>query len=520
MSAGGLQPAAAYRRLQRTIAWVGGGPFEHFFRECFSRPRSRDIRFTDSMLRRTKIVATLGPATDKPGELERLVAQGMDVARVNFSHGDTEEHIHRIDEVRRISKNRGRHVGVMVDLQGPKIRIEGFKQGSVTLVDGATFTLDVSLDADQGDQERVGVTHKTLMDDLVGDDILLLDDGNVVMEVEEVSEHQVRCRILNGGRLSGFKGLNRLGGGLSAEALTEKDHADIRTAAAADADYLAVSFVRYADDVENARDAFQESGGYGGIVAKIERAEAIDHVDEIVQAADGIMIARGDLGVEIGDAELPGMQKSIIRHARECNRVAITATQMMQSMVESPQPTRAEVLDVANAVLDGTDAVMLSAETAIGKHPARVVRAMDRICRGAERQRVAFNHRVDARFETVEESIAMAAMYTATHLRVAAIVAMTESGATAKWMSRNSSGIPIFAMSPNVATVRRVSLYRGVYPMLVDSAQQMGTDEGEHHAVQELRRLGVVKKGDSIIFTQGELTGITGGTNAMKVIKV
>ncbi len=471
------------------------------------------------MLRRTKIVATLGPATDEPGELERVIAQGMDVARVNFSHGDTEEHLQRIDTVRKIAENNSRHVGVMVDLQGPKIRIEGFRQGGIDLADGATFTLDTQLGADQGDQERVGVTHKTLADDLVGNDILLLDDGNIVMEVEHISGREVRCRVLNGGRLTGFKGLNRLGGGLSAEALTEKDHADIRTAAAAEADYLAVSFVRYAEDVVHARDLFREAGGHGGIIAKIERAEAIEHVEDIIHASDGVMIARGDLGVEIGDAELPGMQKCIIRNAREGNKVTITATQMMQSMVDSPQPTRAEVLDVANAVLDGTDAVMLSAETAVGKHPARVVRAMDRICRGAERQRVAFSHRVDARFETVEESIAMAAMYTASHLHVAAIVAMTESGATAKWMSRNSSGIPIFAMSPNVATVRRVSLYRGVYPMLVDNAE-MASDGGEHHAIRELRRLGVVKKDDSIIFTRGELTGIAGGTNSMKVLKV
>ncbi len=471
------------------------------------------------MLRRTKIVATLGPATDRPGELERVIKDGMDVARVNFSHGEAAEHLRRVQTVREIAEANGRHVGVMVDLQGPKIRIAGFKQGGITLGDGARFTLDANLDSNEGTQDRVGVTHKKLADDLADDDILLLDDGNIVIQVENVTGDQIHCRVLNGGTLTGFKGLNRLGGGLSADALTEKDLADIRTAAHAQADYLAVSFVRSGEDVVQARELFQAAGGDGGIISKIERAEAIEHVDDIIEASDGIMIARGDLGVEIGDAELPGIQKRFIRQARESNRVVITATQMMQSMVDSPQPTRAEVLDVANAVMDGTDAVMLSAETAIGKHPAIVIKAMVRICRGAERQGVAFHHRVDARFETAEESIAMAAMYTANHARVAAIVAMTESGATAKWMSRNSSGIPIFAMSPNVATVRRVSLYRGVYPIFVD-AEAMGTDIAEQQAIRELRQLGVVNKDDSIVVTKGDLTGVTGGTNSLKILKV
>jgi len=443
----------------------------------------------------------------------------MDVARVNFSHGTSEGHRQRIESVRKIAESNGRHVGIMVDLQGPKIRIKGFSKGEIELQDGARFILDTQLESDQGTEERVGVTHKTLTEDLVGDDVLLLDDGNIVMQVEKASGHEVHCRVLNGGPLTGSKGLNRLGGGLSAEALTEKDLADIRTAAEVEADYLAVSFVRYEEDVTRARELFKAAGGRGGIISKIERAEAITNVEEIIDASDGVMIARGDLGVEIGDAELPGIQKRFIRQARESNRVVITATQMMQSMVDNAQPTRAEVMDVANAVMDGSDAVMLSAETAVGRHPAKVIKAMDRICLGAERHRVSTSHRVDARFQTIEESIAMAAMYTAEHLGVTAIVAMTESGATAKWMSRNSSGIPIFAMSPNVATVRRVSLYRGVYPMLVD-AESMGTDVAEQQAMDELRRLGIVKKDDSIIVTKGELTGIAGGANTMKVLKV
>jgi len=304
-------------------------------------------------------------------------------------------------------------------------------------------------------------------------------------------------------------------------ALTQQDESDIAFAAELGADYLAVSFVRDAGDIHRARELFLQAGGTGRIVAKVERAEAIHNIDAVIEAADVIMIARGDLGVEIGDAELPAMQKKLIRQAREVNCVVITATQMMQSMVESPLPTRAEVMDVANAVIDGTDAVMLSAETAVGHHPARVVAAMDRICRGAERQRVTMvsTHRVDTRFQSVEESIAMASMYTANHFSVSAIVAMTESGDTVKWMSRISSGIPIFAMSTHEATVRRVLLFRGVFPIMY-ADNNMTTVVAEQFAINALKRLGVVKSDDSVIFTKGDLTGVTGGTNSMKIVKV
>jgi len=473
------------------------------------------------MLRRTKIVATLGPACDRSHELEQAIVNGLDLARINFSHGERGDHEARVRALREFAERHNRHVGVLADLQGPKIRIERFRDGPVVLADGAEFTLDTNLEADAGDDKQVGVTYKGLARDVSEGDILLLDDGNLTMEVRSVRDGRVACRVLNGGVLSDSKGLNRQGGGISAEALTEKDMEDIRFAVELQADFIAVSFVRDAAEIQRARRLVEEAGGQAHVIAKIERAEAIDHVDEIIQASDGVMVARGDLGVEIGDAELVGMQKRIIRRARGQNRAVITATQMMQSMVENSQPTRAEVMDVANAVIDGTDAVMLSGETAVGKHPAKVIEAMDRICRGAERQRVTMmsNHRLEAEFENVEEAIAMASMYVANHFDVKAIVAMTESGQTAKLMSRISSGIPIVAMSRRTPTLRRVTLYRGVYPVYFDNTE-MSIGESEQQMIRELRRLDLVDKDDNVAVTMGDVTGVAGGTNTMKIVKV
>jgi len=473
------------------------------------------------MLRRTKIVATLGPACDRPGELEQVIVNGLDVARINFSHGRREDHEARVTRLRELAARHDRQIAVMVDLQGPKIRIGRFKDGPVALSEGDVFTIDTGLPADAGDRHRVGVTYKGLAGDVSAGDTLLLDDGNLTMTVTEVRDGGIQCRVVNGGTLSDNKGINRQGGGISAEALTNKDLEDIRFAVALDADFIAVSFVRDADEIERARDLVSQAGGRGHIIAKIERAEAIAHVDEIIHAADGVMVARGDLGVEIGDAELVGMQKRIIRRARGHNRAVITATQMMQSMVENPQPTRAEVMDVANAVIDGTDAVMLSGETAVGRHPAKVIEAMDRICRGAERQRVTMmsNHRLEAEFENVEEAIAMASMYVANHFDVKAIVAMTESGMTAKLMSRISSGIPIVAMSRRADTLRRVTLYRGVYPVYFENTD-LSLGESEQHMIRVLRDLGLVEKDDNVAVTMGDVTGVAGGTNTMKIVKV
>lgn len=453
--------------------------------------------------------------------LDKIIEAGVDVVRINFSHGSPEEHIERAERVRNRARAHGRQVGVLCDLQGPKIRIDKFKEGKIDLAEGDTFTLDAECPSDAGDQQRVGIAYKQLPDDVSRGDTLLLDDGRLVLWVDQVEGPRIICRVVVGGTLSDRKGINRQGGGLSAPALTEKDREDIKTAAKMEADYLAVSFPRTAEDISEARKLFEAAGGKGGIVAKIERAEALDAVDEIIAASDVIMIARGDLGVEIGDAALPPVQKMLIRRAREMNRAVITATQMMESMIENQIPTRAEVFDVANAVLDGTDAVMLSAETATGKFPDKAIGAMHRICLEAEKQRVAMvsDHRIHSEFTYIDEAIAMAAMYSANHLKVKAIAALTESGSTTLWMSRISSGIPIYAMTRHVETRRKVTLYRGVYPVSFDVT---ATDHAElnREAIDELRRRGAVRDGDLVIITKGDLMGIHGGTNAMKIVKV
>ncbi len=473
------------------------------------------------MPRRTKIVATLGPATDDENVLDDMIRAGMDVVRVNFSHGSHDDHIKRAETVRNRARAHGHQVGVLADLQGPKIRIERFAEGRIRLEKDDQFILDASMDPMEGTRERVGVTYKGLPDDVARGDTLLLDDGLLELWVEEVEGPEVRCRVVVGGHLTNNKGINRHGGGLSARALTDKDRKDIAVAAEMDADYVAISFPRSADDINEARQLLRDAGGHGGVVAKIERAEALDALEEIIKAADAIMIARGDLGVEIGDAELPAVQKRIIQAARSLDRVVITATQMMQSMIENPIPTRAEVFDVANAVIDGTDAVMLSAETAAGQYPAKVIEAMDRICAGAERQRNKrpAERRTNIRFKRADEAIAKAAMYTANSLGVKAIAALTESGATALWMSRIRSGIPIFAMTRHVETRRKVTLYRGVYPVSFDvTTPDHATVNRE--AIDELVRRGAVRNGDMIIITKGDLMGVHGGTNAMKIITV
>jgi pyruvate kinase len=473
------------------------------------------------MARRTKIVATLGPATDDPKALDKLIEAGVDVVRLNFSHGSAEEHTERAETVRNRARAHGRQVGVLADLQGPKIRIDRFKDGPIDLAEGDAFILDAALASDAGDQQRVGIAYKELPSDVKRGDVLLLDDGRMVFWVDEVKGEEIHCKVKVGGKLSDKKGINRQGGGLSAPALTDKDKEDIKTAAALQADYVAISFPRSADDVHLARKLLEAEGGTGGIVAKIERTEALDVIDEIILASDAIMVARGDLGVEIGDAALPQVQKDIIKRARTLNRIVITATQMMESMIENQIPTRAEVFDVANAVLDGTDAVMLSAETAMGKYPDLAVAAMDRVCVEAEKSDVAMrsDHRIDSSFERVDEAIAMATMYSANHLGVKAIASLTESGSTPLWMSRISSGIPIYALTNHVSTRRKVTLYRGVYPI------SFNTETKDHsvvnrEAIDELKRRGVVRDGDLVILTKGDLMGVLGGTNAMKIVRV
>lgn len=474
-----------------------------------------------SVLRRTRIVATLGPATDAPDMLERILTEGVDVVRLNLSHGSAADHIARAQAVRAVAEKLGREVAVLADLQGPKIRVERFAAGPVMLEQGQEFTLDCSSDAPPGDATRVGVSYLGLPNDVHAGDILLLDDGLIALQVREVAGTQVHCMVLIGGKLSDRKGLNRQGGGLTVAALSDKDRADIKLAAQLQADFLAVSFVRSAAEIEQARALLIEAGGKAALVAKIERAEAIDALTEIIDAADAVMVARGDLGVEIGDAELPGLQKKIIREAVQRNRPVITATQMLQSMVESPIPTRAEVLDVANAVIDGTDAVMLSQETAAGKHPDKAVAAMRRVCLGAERQfEPAEDLAPDAHhMDRSDQAIAMAAMFLAARVGVRAIVALTESGITAQWLSRFRSAVPIYALSRSAAARRRMLLLRDVEPVAFD-AREVDPAHVARAAVQLLFSQEVLAVGDIVLLTHGDHTGRGGGTNTLKLLHV
>ncbi len=472
--------------------------------------------------RRTKIVATLGPATDNPDVLAELMKAGADVLRLNFSHGNADEQRKRVATVRSVAAGIGRNVAIMADLQGPKIRIESFRNGRIELERGQEFTLDTQMDPQGGDNDSVGVAYRRLVEDVAAGDVLLLDDGQIVLEVVEVSDSRVRCVVREGGPLADHKGLNKQGGGLSAPALTAKDRRDIELAAELAVDFVSVSFARNADDINEARSLVRAAGGEAHIVAKIERAEAVQAINAIIDASDVIMVARGDLAVEVGYAALTGLQKGLIRRTRMRNKVSITATQMLESMISHSSPTRAEVSDVANAVMDGTDAVMLSAETAVGKFPVQAVRTMSEVCIGAEKHesfRRATNYRLEDVFERVDEAIAMAAMYIANHLRVKAIIALTESGATTLWMSRVRSDIPIYAFTRHEATRNRVRLYRGVYPAQFDVVHTRAeTVHAEAFAV--LCAQGVVAPGDLVLFTSGEMQGVQGQTNTLQIIEV
>lgn len=474
------------------------------------------------MLRRTKIVATLGPATDDTESLREMITEGLDVARINFSHGDAEEHRRRAEVLRSTAKKCGRDVGLMGDLQGPKIRVRRFKDHSAKLHDGDAFYLDSSLGADDGDKNGVGVALDTLHRDVMSGDVLLLNDGMITLAVDRVEGTRIHTTVTTGGILSDHKGINKKGGGLSANALTDIDRQNIKLAAELDMDFLAVSFVRSGDDVLEARRLFEEAGGSGLIVAKIERTEAVGNIDSIIDAADVVMVARGDLGVEMGYAELTGIQKKLIRKTRKGSKIVITATQMMESMIQNPIPTRAEVSDVSNAVMDGTDAVMLSGETAVGKFPVEAVRAMSEVCKGAEKFPLPgglTRHRLGDDFEQVDEAIAMAVMYTANHLSVTAIIALTESGSTTRWMSRIRSDIPIYAFTPYAATGRRVAMYRGVYPVAFEIQD---TDRNVLYSdiFKTLLTNELVDVGDLVIFTKGDVEGVSGSTNAMTILEV
>jgi pyruvate kinase len=471
------------------------------------------------MQRTTKIVATLGPTSSDPEILNQLVAAGIDVVRLNFSHGTADDHRARMDNLRLAMTAHGRTVGVMADLQGPKIRIGKFAGRKVLLKAGQDFVL--AAQCELGDQDRVGLDYPELVDDIVAGDVLLLDDGRITMDVRSVSDGEIRCRVRHGGELSNNKGINKQGGGLSAPALTAKDKEDIRTAAELMVDYVAVSFPKSGEDMREARALLMAAGSKALTIAKIERVEAIANLEEIIDASDGVMVARGDLAVEVGDAAVPALQKRIIRMAREHNRFVITATQMMESMIHSPIPTRAEVSDVANAVLDGTDAVMLSAETAAGDYPVQTVEAMARICLEAEKSaNVSLEKQfLDRVFTRIDQSIAMAALFAANHLKVKAIAALTESGSTALWMSRLNVGVPIYALTQDVRTRYKVCIFKGVYPVMVRQSGH-NRDELLREAEEQLIHVGAVEPGDLIVLTIGEPIGTPGGTNTLKIVKV
>ena len=473
-------------------------------------------------LRRTKILATLGPATDPPGVLEALFKAGVNVVRLNFSHGDPSGQARRAAEVRAAAQRAGTEIGILADLPGPKIRIERFAEGKVSLKAGDRFDLVASTDAPPGDARQIGVSYLGLPDDVAAGDVLLLDDGLMQLQVVEVQGERIVCSVLNDGVLSDRKGLNKQGGGLSLGALTERDKELIAYVAEnIGVDFIAVSFCRNAEDMNDARRIARQHGCDAALVSKIERTEAIENLAEIIDASDVVMVARGDLGVEIGDAELPGLQKKIIRESLARNKVVITATQMLQSMVESPIPTRAEVLDVANSVIDGTDAVMLSAETAAGAYPIKAVEAMARICLGAEKQ---FQMETDfgkaqRNLERADQAIAMATMFLSEHIGVRAIVAMTESGGTARYLSRHRAQAPIYAIARHDGARRRMALMRDVFPINFDS-RGLTPREAARGSIRLLVEAGLLETGDRVVFTSGEHMETHGATNTLRLLEV
>ncbi|AZN37791.1 pyruvate kinase [Iodobacter ciconiae] len=470
------------------------------------------------MIRGTKIVATLGPASNDPKVLEQLIVAGVNMVRLNFSHGTAQDHIDRANLVRSIAERLGQPVAVLADLQGPKIRVGKFENDKIELVKGTEFILDAACEL--GNQDYVGLDYKELPNDVVPSDILLLDDGKIKLEVISVTGVKVLTKVLVGGTLSNNKGINRQGGGLTAPALTEKDMADIKTAAALQADYVAVSFPKSGSDMHLARTLLLAEGSHAGLIAKIERTEAIANLAEILEASDGIMVARGDLAVEVGDAAVPALQKRMIKMARQMRKLSITATQMMESMISSPVPTRAEVSDVANAVLDGTDAVMLSAESAAGKYPVESVEAMLRVCQEVEKHADMQSDNdfiSDAVVERIDQAISMAAVYAAGHLPMKAIVALTDSGTSVLWLSRYISAVPIMAVTQNVSTYRKLALYRHVQPTLMPESVGSGRDDQIAHVKMALVRDERVVPGDCFAMTWGSQAG--SGANTLQIIK-
>ena len=456
--------------------------------------------------------------------MKGILDGGVNVVRINFSHNDEKDHLKRIKAIRQYEKENDTFIGIMMDLQGPKIRISSFKNNKVKLSLGDQFKLDADLPEMEGDHQAVGIAYKELPNDLNVGNMLLLDDGKIILKVDRIKNSKIFTTVLQAGTLYNNKGINLRGGGLSASALTDKDRNDILIAAKADADYVAISFPINADDVRETKRLLLKAGSNASVIAKIERAEALeeDIITEIIQESAGIMVARGDLGVEIGDPQLPAQQKRLIQLARANDRFVITATQMLESMISSPIPTRAEVFDVANAVLDGTDAVMLSAETAIGSYPIEAVKTMNDVCLEAEKSPTAkvSHHRLHEDFEGIDETIAMSSMYAANHIKAKLVATLTQTGKTALWMSRISSNIAIFAMSDNYKTLQKVTIYRGVYPCYIEKTSADDWNDVNSHVIEILQSKAEVEDGDIVVLTKGMHKDKSGGTNLMKILCV
>ena len=473
--------------------------------------------------KRTKIVATLGPSTDSPQVLEKIINSGAEILRINLSHGTNSDHIKRIKLARKIAAKSNTHIAIMLDLHGPKIRIESFLDGSVYLEEGSIFILDKNIDPKKGSVDGVCVLYENLTQDVSIGDTLLLNDGLIVIEVLKINGTAIHCKIIQGGLLSDRKGLNKSGGGLSVGTITKQDEKGIKLACSEEVDYIAVSFVKSEKDIIRARELVKQNKGFAHIIAKIERTEAVENIHKIIDSSDAIMVARGDLAVEVGYASMTSLQKKLIKLAKEHNKVSITATQMFESMITNSSPTRAEVSDVANAVMDGTDAVMLSAESAVGSYPEAAVSKMSEVIIGAEKHesfKKLKDYRINAKFENIDESIAMAAIYIANHLNIKAIVSLTESGSTTLWMSRLRSEIPILAFTRHLATVRKVLLYRGVYPQFIDIVGNRNLNSIDDLISEVLMNEDIASPGDLVLCTFGDLRGISGRTNSIKILEI
>lgn len=472
-----------------------------------------------STTRRAKIIATIGPASNSPAMMRALLLNGLDVARFNFSHGGPLSHADHIQTLRDVAAEVGKPIAILQDLQGPKIRTGPLAAGTAQLVKGARFTLTTR--GVLGDEKEVSTTYAALPRDCRKGDTILLDDGNLSLQVEESTETDVHCTVVDGGILKPSKGINLPGVNVSAPALSEKDRHDVEWAIHNRLDYVALSFVRRAEDVRELRTIIEGSMSSIKIISKLEKPEAMENLDEIIELSDGVMVARGDLGVEMSTEDVPLLQKHIIRRANALGKIVITATQMLESMTVNPRPTRAEATDVANAILDGTDAVMLSGETASGAHPLEAVRTMDRIVvktESATEDGKGGPHSFEYSEDDFPSAICQAAAYAAGHLNAKAIVCFTEMGGTARKIAKFRPPAPVFAFTPNDFVIRQLQLVWGVRGHLVPPPQS--TDEQLERAEEELLKLGVVCPGDKVIVILGAPISLCGSTNLMKLHRI